>query len=299
MASTSEDDNQHHYSTDDSHDEESILSGDVDIETEDISKLNTEIKDPFLFQLCDPNLLMNNCNDEDHVVEVTSENDPDVGVNEVEQPVMNVVFPIHDPTQKWKYMKPRLGEKYENPGQLRYCVTNYAIANGYQLYFAKNGNVRLLVKCGKSKDPNYTCPFKLFASWMNKEKTFQVKTLEETHTCERNYAHNQLAKPEWISKAVLPALIKNQEMQVRDIQDHVFRKYLCKVSAWQCHRARLRALYQIEGSLVEHYGRVWEYGAELLRSNPGSTVKITVDEGLDEKKYFKGMYVCFKALKDG
>ncbi|KAJ9547109.1 hypothetical protein OSB04_019652 [Centaurea solstitialis] len=176
MASTSEDDNQHHYSTDDSYDDESVLSGYVDMETEDISKLNTEINDPFLSQLCDPNMLMNNFNDEDHVDEVTSENDSDVG--------------------KWKHMKPRLWEKYENPGQLRYCVTNYAIANGYQLYFAKNDNVRLLVKCGKRKDPNNTCPFKLFASWMNKEKTFQVKTLEETHTCERNYAHNQLAKPE-------------------------------------------------------------------------------------------------------
>ncbi|KAJ9547108.1 hypothetical protein OSB04_019651 [Centaurea solstitialis] len=73
----------------------------------------------------------------------------------------------------------------------------------------------------------------------------------------------------------------------------------CNVSTGQCHRARLRALYQIEGSLVEHYGRVWEYGAELLRSNPGSTVKIAVDEGLNEQNYFKGMYVCFKALKDG
>ncbi|KAL4568417.1 hypothetical protein LXL04_024029 [Taraxacum kok-saghyz] len=44
---------------------------------------------------------------------------------------------------------------------------------------------------------------------------------------------------------------------------------------------------------------LWRYGAELVRANPGSTVKIQVDPMPDSTVYFSRMYVCFKGVKDG
>ncbi|KAJ9552780.1 hypothetical protein OSB04_016825 [Centaurea solstitialis] len=71
-------------------------------------------------------------------------------------------------------------------------------------------------------------------------------------------------------------------------------------ATWNGERnAKKYALYEIEGSLVEHYAKVWSYGEELRRSNPGSTIKIGVDVMLNGKTYFSKFYVCFKGVKDG
>ncbi|GKB61338.1 hypothetical protein Tco_0917524 [Tanacetum coccineum] len=48
-------------------------------------------------------------------------------------------------------------------------------------------------------------------------------------------------------------------------------KFLINVSLRQCKRAKQRALYDFEGGLIEHYGRLWEYRQAILETNPGST----------------------------
>lgn len=45
----------------------------------------------------------------------------------------------------------------------------------------------------------------------------------------------------------------------------------------QCFRAKKRVFGEVEDSLIEHYAKVWDYVGELLRANPGSTVKINVN----------------------
>nr|KAJ0216567.1 hypothetical protein LSAT_V11C300140620 [Lactuca sativa] len=45
----------------------------------------------------------------------------------------------------------------------------------------------------------------------------------------------------------------------------------------QCRRAKKCALSLVEGTVAENYARIWSYGEEIKRSNPGSTAKIFVD----------------------
>ena len=67
----------------------------------------------------------------------------------------------------------------------------------------------------------------------------------------------------------------------------------------QCRRAKKYAIELIEGTLVDHYAKLWSYGEEIRRSNPGSTVKIDVNAMPDGKTYFSKFYICFDALKQG
>ncbi|XP_022640611.1 uncharacterized protein LOC111242303 [Vigna radiata var. radiata] len=57
------------------------------------------------------------------------------------------------------------------------------------------------------------------------------------------------------------------------------------------------AFKQIEGDFKEQYRRLYDYSNELLRSNPGSTVKVMVEPN-ENNRIFKRMYVCFKAYMD-
>ncbi|CAI9290457.1 unnamed protein product [Lactuca saligna] len=208
------------------------------------------------------------------------------------------VYPVHNENQKWDKMVPILGMRFSNPMELKNCLTNYAVKNGYNLYYEKNDSHRLLVRCCKdSKNPS--CPFRLWASWMSSERSFQIKSLVDDHNCSRVFKLGSIVTYKWIGKHFKNQLLKNPKMSIRKMKAKVSTKFNLIVSVTQCRNARRYALDEIEGSLIEHYGKVWSYGEEIMRTNPGSTVKIDVDVMPDSTTYFSKMYVCFKGVKDG
>ena len=72
---------------------------------------------------------------------------------------------------------------------------------------------------------------------------------------------------------------------------------MCIVHLSQCQRAKAKTLGEVEPALIEHFGKLWDYGKEIRRINPGSTVKISVEVGSDNRKYFQRLYVCLRVLK--
>ncbi|CAI9276128.1 unnamed protein product [Lactuca saligna] len=150
-------------------------------------------------------------------------------------------FLVHNPRIPWNRMEPHLVEKYESPEQFKLCLTNYAVANGYQL------------RC--------------WAYWMGNELTWQVKSLEKKHVCAQKYSLGSLITPSWIANHYLSDLIRNPKTKVKEMKADFLQRYSLKLS-------------------------------KVLRSNPGSTVEIGVDVNPDAK-YFKRIYICLKALKEG
>ncbi|GJZ37895.1 hypothetical protein Tco_0584086 [Tanacetum coccineum] len=142
------------------------------------------------------------------------------------------------------------------------------------------------------------CPFRLWASKITDEGSFQIKSLNDKHICSRKFSLGSLITHSWIAKRYFRQLIQNPHMSIRAIQTDIMRKYKCKVSTGQCSRAKKKALLEYEGGLKEHYAKLWDYGAEILETNPGSTVKMSVNR-LDGNIYFSSYYICFKGIKDG
>lgn len=207
-------------------------------------------------------------------------------------------YGLHDPKTHWKKMKPHFAERFANKDELRFCLTNYAVANGYPIKVVKSANDRLQAKCGVDKKGK-RCQFNMWASWMNSERSFQIKGLDENHTCVRDYRHPTLVNPTWIAKQFLKQLCAKPKMKGREMKEEVKKKFLCVVSKGQCYRAKKKALEIINGKLTEHYARIWDYAYEVIRSNPGSTAKVGVTVNPDGCTYFHRFYVCFKAIKEG
>nr|GEW85361.1 hypothetical protein CTI12_AA204890 [Tanacetum cinerariifolium] len=63
--------------------------------------------------------------------------------------VDGVIYPAFDPKLPWNEMKPTLGLRFEHPEQLKDCLTNYGVANGYQLWYRRNDYRSLFVLCGR------------------------------------------------------------------------------------------------------------------------------------------------------
>ncbi|RYQ90308.1 hypothetical protein Ahy_B09g096465 isoform A [Arachis hypogaea] len=55
----------------------------------------------------------------------------------------------------------------------------------------------------------------------------------------------------------------------------------------------------IEGSEIAQYARLRDYGNQILKTNPGSTVRIQTNPMPDSNPVFLRIYVCFEACKKG
>lgn len=207
-------------------------------------------------------------------------------------------YSTHDSKVKWNNMKPVLGERYESPHQLKLCLTNYSISRGYPIRFKKCDSVRLVAVCASDLE-KFQCPFVVRASWMSTERSFQIKKLVEQHTCIRNFRSANLMDPTWIARQFLKEMIRKPNLKCKEMQAIIQSRFHCKVSWSKCYRAKCRAISLIDGKLSDHYVKVWDYGHELMRSNPGSTIQIFVTVNPDNTTTFHRMYTCFKAIKEG
>nr|KAJ0225654.1 hypothetical protein LSAT_V11C100002940 [Lactuca sativa] len=183
------------------------------------------------------------------------------------------------------------GERYESPHQLKVCLINYSISRGYPIRFKKCDSVRLVVVC--ASDPEkFQCPVVVRASWMSTERSFQIKKLVKQHTCVRNFCSTKLMDPTWITRHFLKEMIRKPNLKCKEMLH-------CKVSCLKCYRANFKEISLIDGKLSDHYAKVWDYGHELMRSNLGSTIQISVTVNPNNTTTFYRMYTCFKAIKEG
>ncbi|CAI9276348.1 unnamed protein product [Lactuca saligna] len=144
-------DDEGHYSEEDlDDDKDSQLSDDIPYEHEAddyIPSLDKTIGDEFLHRVSG---MCKDINDEAETDEVETKNGDD-----------KPVYTVHNENHKWDKMVPILAMRFSNPMELKNCLTNYALKNGYNLYFEKNDSHRLLVRCCK-ENKNPSCPFRLW-----------------------------------------------------------------------------------------------------------------------------------------
>ncbi|CAI9281393.1 unnamed protein product [Lactuca saligna] len=124
-------------------DKDSQLSDDIPYEHEAddyIPSLDKTIGDEFLHRVSG---MCKDINDEAETDEVETKNGDD-----------KPVYPVHNENQKWDKMVPILGMRFSNPMELKNCLTNYAVKNGYNLYFEKNDSQRGQLLAAMGRDAN-------------------------------------------------------------------------------------------------------------------------------------------------
>ncbi|GKC72920.1 hypothetical protein Tco_1118803 [Tanacetum coccineum] len=108
-------------------------------------------------------------------------------------------FSIYDEETHWKLKKPKLGDKFVNAEQFRECLTFYALANGFSLWFYRSCKNKMIAKCGqreeKIKDPSKgkqrpykkfpsnnadksICPWRCYGKMLKTENSFQVRIMQ-------------------------------------------------------------------------------------------------------------------------
>jgi len=185
----------------------------------------------------------------------------------------------------------KLGLVFKSSKLFKQAIREYSIKAGKNIYFKKNDSDRVRAEC---KDPN--CKWTCYASVLGDTGTFIIKTLRPEHTCARVNI-NSFATATWLSKKYMQQIKDSESLTAADIMNRVQQDFVLECSKEKAYRVKKIAKKAIEGSLKEQYAALWNYGAELKRSNPGSTIQFETETDSEGQTIFKRMYVCFQGYK--
>ncbi|WVZ00607.1 hypothetical protein V8G54_026676 [Vigna mungo] len=202
-------------------------------------------------------------------------------------------FPTFSMPRSMDGYKWEVGTFFAEKKEFMDAIRTYALSNGRNMKFIKNDKKRIIVKClgGKGK-----CNWYAYCAFRIDVNAWQLRKVVDTHSCSRDF-NVKLMTSKWLSERMEKSVRENPSMKVMDIRDKVTRKWNVGISRNMAFRARAMAKDKIEGSFHEQYRRLYDYGHELLKTNPGSTVQIKVDNIIGEV-IFQRFYACLKACKD-
>ena len=168
----------------------------------------------------------------------------------------------------------------------------------------KNGeasNVNVGGRGNKTNPFEYQCPWVLLVSKVKDSETWMVKTLIDDHRCVQTRKITACTST-FLSQQLLDQIEENPDIPVRAVQEQFQRKYELGVSRMKAYRAKVKAKKMVEGDYKSQYSVLRDYLLELQDKNPGTTVKIEVEQDTDTSestRKFKRVYVCLGALKEG
>ncbi|KAK9026500.1 hypothetical protein V6N11_039338 [Hibiscus sabdariffa] len=181
-----------------------------------------------------------------------------------------------------------LGMRFEDNLQFKEAVRKYSVAKGVKLNFVKNEPNRTRV-CFKGN-----CPWLIFASHDSMYDCYVLKTYNPIHKFYRSNK-NTLISCKMIEKKFKDMILSNPKMKMSTLQEMCQSELRAYATYNMCQRARKNVLKEKNGSYVEEFASLWGYVAELIASNPGSTVTIQVDRDSAEIATFHRMYICLAA----
>lgn len=118
-----------------------------------------------------------------------SESDPEEG--QVVDKVLR--FPIFDPRVEWDKIEPVRGMRATNCNEMQYLIICYAISQGYETKFKKKDPTRLIAVCAPK------CCWRIHASWMQNERSFQIKSMNTEHRYVKNFNCKRVTV-EWLAR---------------------------------------------------------------------------------------------------
>jgi hypothetical protein len=91
----------------------------------------------------------------------------------------------------------------------------------------------------------------------------------------------------------------NPGWRIEKMQETVLLDMCADVSDSKCKRAKITVMERIVDGTNGECARVYDYHMELVRSNPGSTVAVTLNPDETDRPVFERMYVCLEGCKRG
>lgn len=184
-----------------------------------------------------------------------------------------------------------VGLKFRSKKEIKPVVKNFSIHNKFEVIFSYNDK-NILEGCCKRKK----CLWRIWASPLEGDSSWQIISFEWNHNCSR--ALKNIVYPvvgcSWLARRYIETFTIAPRWNVKLFKLSVLIEYGVEISDTKTWRARRYVKELLRGLLVGQFGLLGLYAVEVRRTNPGSTVILSLDDIV-----FKAIYVCFDTFKKG
>ncbi|KAL3502854.1 hypothetical protein ACH5RR_037303 [Cinchona calisaya] len=150
-------------------------------------------------------------------------------------------MPWEDPMEfnpEVEFRKPKfdlvVGQKFRNFRVFREVLYERNIREGYVVKPTKNESKMITAKCAKG------CSWRIHASKIRGETTFQIKTLSRTHTCGREY-NNEHVTSRYLAKKYLDKLRDEPDIGNISFVKDVKRDLMVEINPVQAFKSKRKA----------------------------------------------------------
>ena len=175
------------------------------------------------------------------------------------------------------------------------AIRQYVILNEVEIVARYNEAKRYRGCCKVKK-----CPWRIHASQLQDERTWQIKKMPNKHYCKSTskVEKNCMANQFWVRDRVIQWLRQDPTIGASALKNKLEEKYLIKLSYWIVYNGRGLALDEIFGKWEDSFHYTFAFKAEIERKAPGSIVEIELEK-VGSKMRFSRMFVALRPCIDG
>lgn len=185
-----------------------------------------------------------------------------------------------------------LGQLFDCKKEFKDAVIKHALANRRYVKFVKDEGDRVRAKCEWK-----LCPWVCLLKKTSRTNSWQITSFTDGHTCPQR-KDNPMVTSTRIAEKYEKMIRDNPTWSIKNMISTVSEEMFANVSVPQCKRAKAHVLKKLYDATRCEYSRIFDYQLELLRSNPGSTVVVTLYSD-SPTHVFQRIYVCLNACKKG
>ncbi|RYR63341.1 hypothetical protein Ahy_A04g021141 [Arachis hypogaea] len=180
-----------------------------------------------------------NFEDEDGVESDEIENDHEVGGAVSDSDHEGQSYPVHKHQKDMSQYKWEVDTVYATREEFKDTVTAYAVQRARPITFRKCDLQRVRAVCTGE------CPFWLYAAKMKEEDTWQLRSMNLTHTCTQTHRVGILHS-KWLGKAFKKKVESNPKVKIRELVSKAQKKWNLTVTKSMATRTKQIALDEIQ-----------------------------------------------------
>ena len=206
----------------------------------------------------------------------------------------------YKPTKDRNDPRLEVGLRFNTKADFTDLIRHQGVQLGKKLRLKKNDNIRCIAYCKgllRSKKVKAGCPWTVSLYYRSELGCWQIGALRDIHKCGGASYNHGCANAKYLARLFKEDMRLFPGMTVGQFVEKVHVELKITISVGKAKRAMARARKLIEGDTIKQYKRLHDYRAEILRTNPGSTVVLATRRLSDGTDKFNGIYIAYEACK--
>lgn len=151
--------------------------------------------------------------------------------------------------------------------RLREAIIEYSVRNTVEIKMARNDKIRVRAHCAEIRPQN------LYASYDTRAKYFVVKTYYGKYNCKKEWSVRRCSAT-WIARKYVEHFRTNNKLSITSFHKVVEKELNLTVSRSTLARAKNKIMQILHGDEANQFSQLYDYGHELRRSNPRSSLYV-------------------------